>query len=93
METKTLRATICGHVQGVGFRFWTQEEAQKRDLKGWVRNRKDGSVEALFHGAERQVDDMIRACRHGPEMARVDKITTEPADFSGTEDFTQEPTV
>ena len=93
MDKKTVRVTITGYVQNVGFRYWIETEAEKRELDGWVRNRKDGSVEALFHGEERHVDDMVRACRHGPENARVDKISSEPDTFKGPEGFTQTDTV
>jgi acylphosphatase len=66
--------TIRGRVQGVGFRYWTRRTATARGLKGWVRNRRDGSVEAVFAGDEQAVADMIKLCRRGPEGARVDSI-------------------
>jgi acylphosphatase len=73
------RVTIRGHVQGVGFRAWTEHEARRRALEGWVRNRRDGSVEALFGGPPATVADMIEACRHGPSLARVDAVDTDDA--------------
>ncbi len=77
---KTLRVRIEGRVQGVGFRWWVEEEARGRKLSGWVRNRRDGSVEAVFAGADASVDDMVAACRRGPSAARVDKVEAEPSD-------------
>ena len=89
---------ITGRVQGVWFRAWTAEEAGKRGLAGWVRNRIDGSVEALFAGPEAAVADMIAACREGPPAARVMRVVDEPYHVKeGSEDgptgFTQRPTI
>jgi acylphosphatase len=77
---KTLRVRIEGRVQGVGFRWWVEEEARRRGLSGWVRNRRDGTVEAVFSGDDTSVDDMVAACGRGPPAARVDKVETEPTD-------------
>jgi acylphosphatase len=68
---KAVRVVISGRVQGVWFRGWTIEAAYHHGLDGWVRNRRDGTVEAVFAGADDQVEAMIQACRHGPSMARV----------------------
>jgi acylphosphatase len=65
---------VHGRVQGIGYRAWTQIAALEFGLTGWVRNRRDGSVEAVFIGAERDVLDMIEACRRGPPGARVDVL-------------------
>jgi acylphosphatase len=70
---------IRGRVQGVGFRMWTEEEALDRGLVGWVRNRRDGSVEALFAGPAEAVADMIEACRQGPPGARVEAVDEQAA--------------
>lgn len=81
MEDETrLRAqvTIEGKVQGVWFRAWVQEQARARALVGWVRNRRDGSVEALLDGAPAEVEAMIRACWDGPPAARVVAVRVEP---------------
>ena len=78
---KTVEAVIRGRVQGVGFRAWTEGEAKRRQLSGWVMNERDGSVRALFHGDPAAVDDMLSACRGGPPAARVDgveRIEIEP---------------
>ena len=64
-------AIIKGRVQGVWYRGWTCGEAQSRGLSGWVRNRRDGTVEALFYGPDAQVSDMLAACRIGPPAAKV----------------------
>jgi acylphosphatase len=69
---------IRGRVQGVGFRYWTTCEAIRLGLAGWVRNRRDGSVEALFVGSAEVVAKMVARCRMGPESARVDVIEDQP---------------
>ena len=65
---------VRGRVQGVGFRAFVEREAVKRGLQGWVRNCRDGSVEAVFAGEPAVVADMIEACRRGPRMSRVDAL-------------------
>jgi acylphosphatase len=75
---RTARVTITGRVQGVGFRAFVEYEAARRGLRGWVRNRRDGSVEAVFAGSSDVVDDMLAACRRGPRSARVDHVNVEP---------------
>ncbi len=65
---------VRGRVQGVGYRAFVEHEALHRGLEGWVRNRRDGSVEAVFAGAQEKVDGMIEACRRGPYSARVDAL-------------------
>jgi acylphosphatase len=73
------QVAIRGRVQGVGYRAWVGYEAMARSLDGWVRNRRDGSVEALFAGPENVVANMIALCRRGPSSARVDAVTEENA--------------
>jgi len=76
---ETIRqVTIRGRVQGVGFRYWVEDQAMARDLEGWVRNRRDGSVEALFAGPADVVSEMIAVCRRGPPSARVEAVQEEP---------------
>jgi acylphosphatase len=65
---------ITGRVQGIGFRYWTEQEALLRGLEGFVRNRRDGSVEALFSGPAKMVADMLEACREGPPGAWVSSV-------------------
>jgi acylphosphatase len=69
-----VRVVIRGRVQGVGYRAWTEYAAAERGIAGWVRNRRDGAVEALFAGIEDDVRAMIEACREGPPGARVQAI-------------------
>ena len=71
--------TIRGRVQGVGYRAWVEHEARRRHLEGWVRNRRDGRVEALFAGPSDVVSGMIASCRRGPAAARVDAVEEEQA--------------
>ena len=70
---------IRGRVQGVGYRYFVEHEARARGLEGWVRNRRDGSVEALFSGPAEAVGAMIAACRRGPSSARVEALQDEAA--------------
>jgi acylphosphatase len=65
---------VRGRVQGVGYRAWVADEADARNIEGWVRNCRDGSVEALFAGPADVVAAMIASCRRGPSMARVDAV-------------------
>ncbi|WP_176793536.1 acylphosphatase [Rhodospira trueperi] len=73
----TVRVRIKGRVQGVWYRGWTVETARALGLDGWVRNRSDGSVEAVFQGPPAAVDRMIEACHDGPTAARVSAVTAE----------------
>lgn len=73
-----VRVRMEGRVQGVWFRAWTVQEATRRGLAGWVRNRRDGAVEAVFAGAQTAVEDMIAACRRGPPAAEVTELTQTP---------------
>jgi acylphosphatase len=62
---------VRGRVQGVGYRAFVEDEVQRRGLRGWVRNRRDGSVEAVFSGPRNNVEAVIEACQRGPFSARV----------------------
>ncbi|MFI4986103.1 MAG: acylphosphatase [Alphaproteobacteria bacterium] len=90
--SKCVRLRLEGRVQGVWFRAWTAEEAVKRGLRGWVRNRTDGSVEAQFCGPGTQVDAMVEACRRGPRHARVDGMIAAPVEDDGAPGFRLLPT-
>jgi acylphosphatase len=70
---------VRGRVQGVGYRAFVEDEALRRGLEGWVRNRRDGNVEAVFKGEEEAVAAMIEACRRGPYAARVDTLDQREA--------------
>jgi acylphosphatase len=74
MSIKRVHLQISGRVQGVFYRGWTADQAHKRDLSGWVRNRFDGSVEAVFEGPGEVVDEMVKLCHDGPSHAQVDSI-------------------
>ena len=87
---KIVRAVMTGKVQGVWFRAWTVKEAQKRNLRGWVQNLRDGSVEALFAGEPATVDAMLKACHQGPPLAKVVGVAVSDATGESVpEDFAQ----
>lgn len=77
MSHAILQVTIRGRVQGVGYRAWLEQQARQSKLEGWVRNSRDGSVEALFAGPATVVAEMVAMCRHGPPSARVDDVISE----------------
>ncbi len=81
------RLLISGRVQGVGYRAWMVAEAERLGIAGWVRNRTDGTVEALVDGEEDAVEELLRACRRGPRLARVDAIKEVQADPPGSPGF------
>src|SRR5258708_17102439 len=72
MSVAIRQVTIRGRVQGVGYRYWVEQQAAAHAVEGWVRNRRGGSVEALFAGPEDVVSNMVAACRRGPSAARAD---------------------
>jgi acylphosphatase len=75
MSTPIIRHVVVrGGVQGVGYRAFVEHEASRHGVEGWVCNRRDGSVEAVFAGAQEKVDAIIAACRRGPYAARVDAL-------------------
>lgn len=74
MERVRAHVLVEGRVQGVFFRAYTQEEARRRHVTGWVRNRHDGSVEAVFEGNRPEVEALVHWCRTGPPSARVEKV-------------------
>ena len=80
MPEKSVRVVIEGRVQAVCFRAWTPQEAHRRNLRGWVRNLPDGTVEALFSGTVADVHEMIETCRQGPPAAQVVNIAEHPAE-------------
>jgi acylphosphatase len=83
------RVLIAGRVQGVGFRAWAAHEAERRGVRGWVRNRGDGRVETLFIGEAGAVEAIIESCRRGPRLARVDAVTREDAEDDGSRGFNE----
>jgi acylphosphatase len=97
-ETDAVHVRIHGRVQGVFFRQWIVDEATKRGLRGWVRNRSDGTVEAVFVGPRPALRDMVAACRRGPPKAEVSRLVEIPGEYAPAEDetgaeFRQMPTV
>ena len=85
MVEQACHVIISGRVQGVWFRGWTKQQAAKHGLTGWVRNRSDGSVEAIFQGRAEDVQSMLNHCRVGPPMADVVDVDCEsisPENFS-----------
>jgi acylphosphatase len=91
--TLSVRLRILGRVQGVWYRGWATDRARDLGLSGWIRNRQDGSVEALLCGRESQVRAMIDECREGPPAARVERVVEEPVDEPASGRFRQLPTL
>lgn len=87
------RIHVKGLVQGVWFRAWTVEQATELGLDGWVRNRRDGSVEAVVVGPAAKVEEMIARCHRGSPASRVDKVIVEETPGIVAAGFTQKPTV
>jgi acylphosphatase len=79
MDRAIRQMVVRGRVQGVGYRAWVEHQARTHGLDGWVRNRRDGSVEALFSGPSETVATMAALCRRGPSSARVEMVTEEAA--------------
>ena len=84
---------ITGRVQGVWYRGWTVQEACKRGLSGWIRNRRDGTVEAVFAGDAVGVSEMCELCHTGPPMAAVVSVEIEPTATPDSSLFEARPTV
>ncbi len=74
LKNRSVQVRISGKVQGCAFRVWTEKNAHMLGLAGWVRNRKDGSVEAMFAGPDTSVDEMIARCEDGPNSAQVRQV-------------------
>ena len=89
---ETVRLRITGRVQGVGYRFWMTRTAASLGLRGWVRNRTDGSVEALVTGAPKAVTAFIEASRKGPFGAQVSDVTVIPDQDDRSVGFVSRPT-
>jgi acylphosphatase len=90
---KTIHAIISGRVQGVSYRAWTVQTASILRLDGWVRNRSDGTVEAVFSGEEETVMKMLEACHIGPSAARVTNIKTDEIQEMPEKGFRHLPTL
>jgi acylphosphatase len=92
-DRRTVRVRLEGHVQGVGFRYWTEQAAGNLGLDGWVRNRRDGGVEAVLSGRPEDVARMLERCRQGPASARVDFVKVEEEMQPPPAGFDVKPTV
>ena len=83
MEKVRAHVLIEGRVQGVFFRAHTQDEARKRKVAGWVKNRFDGSVEAILEGEKADVEALVAWCHKGPPHARVKQVEVEWKSYTG----------
>jgi acylphosphatase len=81
------RVVVYGFVQGVGFRFATERAARSRGVAGWVRNRPDGAVEAVFEGEREDVEALVELCRQGPRGAEVERVDVAPESPEGLAGF------
>ncbi len=93
MVERNVLVTISGQVQGVGFRWWAIQKAKSLGINGWIRNRKDGSVEALLSGATDAVNSMIKQCHSGPSLAIVEHVHIGEAEKSMIYGFSQASTI
>ncbi|QUD89412.1 acylphosphatase [Phenylobacterium montanum] len=92
MQQSLVRLIIHGRVQGVGYRAWAVDEARRLDLSGWVRNRREGTVELVARGLETDVERLIEACQRGPAGAQVTRIERAAAEDDGGQGFHHRPT-
>jgi acylphosphatase len=81
------RVVVHGFVQGVGFRFAVERAARSRGVAGWVRNRPDGTVEAVFEGEPEDVDALVDFCREGPRGAEVERVEVARESAEGLSGF------
>lgn len=93
VDQRSVRVRIEGRVQGVGYRYWTERVAGDLGLDGWVRNRRDGAVEALFAGSPDDVAEMLERCRDGPPAAQVTSVTILEEDGTASAGFEVLPTL
>jgi acylphosphatase len=90
---RTVRLVVTGRVQGVGYRIWAERTAAALGIRGWVRNRVDGSVELRATGEDAAIGALIEACRQGPRAAIVSDVAVSDAEDDGSEGFSARPTI
>jgi acylphosphatase len=90
---RTVRLVITGRVQGVGYRMWAERAATQLGIRGWVRNRADGTVELLATGDDEAIAALIEACRQGPRAAVVTDVAISEAEDDGSIGFGPRPTI
>ena len=87
VDPLSVRVLIFGQVQGVGYRASTVQQAKQLVIQGWVSNRADGSVEAIFEGEKTAVEKMIQWCHRGPAAASVEEVKVKPTEHKGLQGF------
>ena len=92
-DKRTVHVRVEGRVQGVGYRAWVEACAEELGLEGWVRNRRDGSVEAVLSGEAEVVAEMLGRCKSGPPAARVDAVEVIGEGVTADGGFSVRPTV
>ncbi|MDA8404133.1 MAG: acylphosphatase [Desulfobacteraceae bacterium] len=80
---KALHVIVRGRVQGVCFRMETRKAAIGMNVRGWVKNRRDGAVEGVFEGAPEDVEALVNWCKRGPRMASVSDVVARDTDYTG----------
>jgi acylphosphatase len=90
---RSVRLTITGRVQGVGYRIWAERTAASLGIRGWVRNRADGSVELQAIGDDQAIVTLIEACRVGPRAAAVTDVAVAESENDGSQGFGARPTI
>ncbi len=83
MPKARYKVIVKGIVQGVNFRYYTQRQAMRIGITGWVRNLPDGSVAGVFEGEEQDVEAMVQWCRQGPPSAEVAELIAQPEEYRG----------
>ncbi len=92
-SARTVHVRVKGRVQGVGYRAWVESTARMMALTGWVRNRRDRSVEIVLQGPADRVDEMLRLCKQGPPGAHVTKVEILSEGVGAYDDFEVLPTI
>jgi acylphosphatase len=92
-DITSLRVRIEGFVQSVGYRHFAMEEARRLGINGWIRNRTDGTVEALASGSTKAVEAFVAACMRGPEGSRINNVELHNAEPPEEKGFHRRPSV